>query len=218
MSAPDASSPELTPKPVTSDDAPRRSGGSSIRLVVLLLILLVAGVAAGWDYLVARPGYEQALEKVEPLLPVSDRGADDGQNPAPAAQKTATQEDVHAALNLAPAVTETAGSYLVERYSWRRGLPWLTYDLWIIYDDDAGRTLRNATSMRAEADLYYATARQPDAPASEPAGVNDSPSDASEQPAGEPSESPADAEADAAEAPADETPEPTAGDAPADDS
>lgn len=179
---------------------------------MLLLILLVAGVAAGWDYLVARPGYEQALEKVKPLLPLSDSGADESAD-APATQKTATQEDVHAVLDVSPAVTETAGSYLVERYSWRRGIPWMTYDLWVIYDDDSGRTLRNATSVRAEADLYYATARQADSPTADGATANEPPADAAEIAADEAPESSADAKADAAGSPADETP-----DTPADDS
>jgi hypothetical protein len=205
MSAPDASSPNAAPNSATSGDEPRRSGGSSTRLIVLLLILLVAGAAAGWDYLIARPGYEQALEKVEPLLPTSDRDADEGAS-RPAAPKIATQEDVHGVLDAEPAVTETAGAYVIERYSWRRGLPWLTYDLWVIYDDDAARTLRNATSVRAEADLYYATARQADSPAPGSDPLNESSADASE-PAKDATEPSADAKADDAEPPAEEAPE-----------
>jgi hypothetical protein len=179
---------------------------------VLLLILLVTAAAAGWDYLVARPGYEQALEKVEPLVPMSDSGAGEDAD-RQAAPKDATQKDVHAVLGVSPAVTEPAGSYLVERYSWRRGIPWLTYDLWVIYDDDGVHTLRNATSKRSEADLYYATARQPDAPAADPAPANDPSTDVSEAPPRETPESPADAQEDDADSPAGETPE-----APADDS
>jgi hypothetical protein len=220
MSAPDArsSAPESRSAP---EGAAERSSGSSTRLVVLLLILLVVGLAAGWDYLIARPGYEQALAKVEPLLPGGD--ADDeeeaevaGESPASPPFEVSTLEDVHAVLGLTPAVTESAGAYLVERYSWRRGIPWMTYDLWVIYDDDAGRTLRNATSKREEADLYYATARPPEAPATDPAieSPADPPADPAEAPTDEPSETPADASDDAAA----DAPAADAADAPADDS
>jgi hypothetical protein len=207
MSAPDASPPNA-PNPATSGDEPRRSGGSSTRLVVLLLILLVAGAAAGWDYLIARPAFYQAQDKVKPLLPGSDADADKGDvTPSVSAPIDATQKDVHAALGLTPAATEPAGSYLVERYSWRRGIPWMTYDLWVIYDDDERRTLRNATSVREEADLYYATARQADSAPTGSDPLNESPAGASEPPLEDATESSADAKAEDADSPADEAPE-----------
>lgn len=208
MSVPDAASPKPAPETPREGDSPRRSGGSSTRLIVLLLILLVAAAAAGWDYLLARPGYEKALRDVEPLLPLSDRGdaEDAGASSTRTAEEPATQEDVHAVLDAAPATTETAGSYLIERYSWRRGLPWMTYDLWVIYDDDAGRTLRNATSVRAEADLYYATARPSDTSAGDSATASESSAEAPNEPAQDRSAPSADVPSDAANAPAEEAP------------
>lgn len=198
MSAPDARS-SSSDAPPADENVSRRSGGASGRLVVLLLILLVVGIAAGWDYLVARPAFYEAQKKVEPLLPGSAPDAEEEVEPV--TREPATQKDVHAALGLTPGVTESAGAYLVERYSWRRGVPWLTYDLWVIYDDDAERTLRSATSVREEADLYYATANRPGASASDPAA--DAETDAGAEPA----------DAEAPGAPADDSP-----DAPADDS
>ncbi|HEV7280068.1 MAG TPA: hypothetical protein VGN57_07620 [Pirellulaceae bacterium] len=210
MSAPDARSSASQSKPAP-DGASRRSGGSSARLTVLLLILFVAGIAAGWDYLFARPAFYVAQEKVEPLLPGSDADAEEEIEPAEPAPGPATQKDVHAALGLTPAATEPAGPYLVERYSWRRGIPWMTYDLWVIYDGDEQRTLRNATSVRQEADLYYATATPPAAPESDLSDEAitfplDGPADVSSPP-------PAEAEADASGSPAGDAP-----DSPADDS
>ena len=136
-----------------------------MRLIVLLAILAIVGAAAGWDWFVARPGYEGAVETAERFLPEPAEGEEDA---APRTEP-ATQEEVHAALDAEPAAVDTAGPYLIERYAWRRGVPWMEYELWLIYDGEVEpHSLLNATSRREEADLYYATAQHAAAPSDAP--------------------------------------------------
>lgn len=193
MSASDPSAPApISDAHETKGPASSRSKGSSTRLLVLCGILVVGLVAAGWDYLVARPAYESTLKKVDELLPLGP----DGKATGKPRSEQATQDEVHAAIGVAPTATDDVGMYLVERYSWRRGLPWATYDIWVVYDDDERKTLRDATSMKEESDVYFRTSDRPAAP-SEPNGLK--PLSESAASGGESSE---DAETPASEAPA----------------
>lgn len=113
---------------------PPDSGGAAIlppwrRAVVLLSCLIVMFAALAYDYGLARPSAENAHAKIQELA--GKRSLVSG--------RQLSNLDVQKAIERQPSEVQVGKAYYVERYSWRAGLPWKTYDLWVIYTTFEGR-------------------------------------------------------------------------------
>ena len=134
----------------------QRPAGSG-RKLFLVLLLLVAVAALGYDFLVAKPAWEEAFNRAQTM-----------QDPKKDSQGEAIQEngrivrlgdvdgdgditpkDVKQFLNRAPSTSESpADNTLVETYSWRRGIPFATYDVHVIYSRGKNSTTLYSVSKR----------------------------------------------------------------------
>jgi hypothetical protein len=107
----------------------KSSGGNSaamFRQIFLVLIMLLGLAALGYDYLLARPGADQAHQKMEEVH--------DQQKAAKADEKIATKEKMQEIAGKAPGTVEKKDNYLLETYYWRRGLPWYSYTVTVLYE------------------------------------------------------------------------------------
>ena len=120
-------------------DTPQSGGAAGIRQIVLLIILALAVVALIWEFMVARPQSTAAWKAVSELL---------ASNYAAAGEVTNTNKEVQDAVGKAPSrVTSDEPNKAVEHYTWRRGLPFLSYSIRVIYDKkEDGRLLLNTAS------------------------------------------------------------------------
>jgi hypothetical protein len=97
-----------------------------IALFTILGFLLLALV---WDRL-AKGGSDAAFAKVEELINQQHLNTE--------AQGMIHPEDVHAAIG-SPSTKEDHGHYLLETFSWRRGNPFSTYFVNVIYTKRQGQ-------------------------------------------------------------------------------
>lgn len=115
-----AETPEDAGTPAPSAEAKT----SPVRLIVLLLILAVAGFALYWDRQIARPESEDRVEKLEQA--VIER------NSTAAALQLSPEEVAEVIGREASPVRETE-KWSMERYRWPAGLPWKSYDIYVVY-------------------------------------------------------------------------------------
>jgi hypothetical protein len=126
QAAPATSSPSgasETPKP-------------NVLRIVLFSILAVMIVALIYEYGFVRPSYKAAETAIDDLI--ETRGvADTG---------PITPQVVQARFGKAPAGgTQDKGEYFLEHYRWVRGLPWQTYNIYVVYDHSEPPLLFNST-------------------------------------------------------------------------
>lgn len=120
-----------------------RMSGVAKRPIILVLILVVCIVGLGYDYLVARPGCEQAHVQLQKVL---DQAKSD--------QKTVDEDAVEKALNKKPAETRKGKHYTWTRYSWQAGAPWRTYDVWVVYHMVEGKLCCRDISKNVEPTMF----------------------------------------------------------------
>ncbi len=100
-------------------------GTSPWRLVLLLAVFGVALAGLLYDRCVARPDLQRASDTIERLL--SDTNAD------PNGDGTVTEDEVQSELGRKPASVQKLANGQVERYTWPSGLPYRTFDLYVVY-------------------------------------------------------------------------------------
>ncbi|MCA9121845.1 MAG: hypothetical protein H6822_11790 [Planctomycetaceae bacterium] len=88
--------------------------GSNKRLIVLVGLLAVALFALWYDYKVARPSVDRAYERI---------ASENATVNAAAEHRLMTNVDVQSVLGRSPNETYLVGSYTVEAYRWRAGMP-----------------------------------------------------------------------------------------------
>ncbi len=104
---------------------PPAKGTSPLRLVILLLIFGIALAGLLYDYCIARPAQKDAYNKILGLL--------DGSTPDPSGDGTVTDDEVQSILGNKPTGTKALTNGKIETYSWRSGLPYRTYFLYVVY-------------------------------------------------------------------------------------
>lgn len=120
---------ELTP----GNRPKKKSKGAQIRLAVLSVILVLAFGGLAYDFAVARPQSQAAFKRVGAML------ADES--------RTVTSEDVQKEVGFAPK-KEDKGYYTLETYSWNRGLPFMTYRIYVVYEGKDVLVLRTVSLNR----------------------------------------------------------------------
>ena len=95
------------------------------RLILLLLVFGVALAGLLYDYTIARPALQQADQTMQGLLEgtIKDPNNDGG----------VTESEVQELLGRAPSSVTLLDSGKMETYSWRSGLPFRTYSLYVVY-------------------------------------------------------------------------------------
>ncbi len=101
------------------------AGTNPVRLTILLLVFGIALAGLLYDYCVARPGHKNAYDKIMSLL--------DGTTDDPNGDGTFSDDEVQSVLGYKPSKIESLPNGKIEIYSWRSGLPYRTYDLFIVY-------------------------------------------------------------------------------------
>ncbi len=111
---------------------------SPLRLVVLLLVFGVALAGLLYDYCIARPSINKADKLIENLL----------QNPDadPNGDGTVTEDEVQSVLGCKPAQINNIPNGKVEVYTWRSGLPYRTYKLYVVYQGQQMPLLYSAST------------------------------------------------------------------------
>jgi hypothetical protein len=143
---------------MNTDEFKSASSGSG-RKMFLVLLLLVAVAAFGYDFFVAKPAFQAGYEKLQSM---TDPKKDDTGNPIFVNSSIVKQgdlngdgyitiEDVHEVIGRAPSATETpenSDSTIVETYSWTRGIPFMTYDAYVVYSKGEEHTTMYAVTER----------------------------------------------------------------------
>ena len=111
---------------------------------VLLVILVVLLAALLYDRFVAAPQLNKAYDIVGELLTAADEPSQ-GEVKSPV-----TEADVKQAIGEPGNPREDAGKFVIDRYSWRRGLLFLSYDLYIVYFKDPDGQLLLFKSIKNE--------------------------------------------------------------------
>ena len=109
----------------TVDSPPQQAAApsSNVRTLVLLGLLVLAIASLGYDRLVARPAAEAAHQLVNDKA--SERSS--------SANKQLDNSEVAALFEKGPAERLEGDHYYVEKYSWLGGLPFRSYDCWVVY-------------------------------------------------------------------------------------
>jgi hypothetical protein len=102
---------------------------------VLLVILVVLLAALLYDRFVAAPRANKAYDAVDALLTAAEQPSM-GENTRPV-----TDVEVKSAIGEPGHPREDAGQFAIDRYSWRRGLLFTSYDLYVVFHKDAGGQL-----------------------------------------------------------------------------
>jgi hypothetical protein len=145
---------------------PPKKSSAALRTLILLglLVLIVAGGL--WDLYGAKEPRDKAYDRVLALQSTATGMADPNQAPT-------TQADVQKAVGTQPSESTTEDGVIYERYSWRRGIPWMTYDLWVLYRDGADKEMLVA-QLGEEGKphpFYAANSHEAEAPMPDPATV-----------------------------------------------
>jgi hypothetical protein len=123
--------------PATS--SPAGAGETSkpnVLRIVLFAILAVMIVALIYEYGMVRPSYKSAETAIDDLIEV--RGMAD--------KEPITPQVVQARFGKTPVGgTQDKGDYYLEHYRWVRGLPWQTYNIYVVYDHTEPPRLFNST-------------------------------------------------------------------------
>ena len=96
-----------------------------IRLAILLIIFGVALAGLLYDYCVARPAHYRATETIVGLLT--------GTTADPDGDDAITDDKIQSILGCKPSEVEMLSNGKIEIYSWRSGLPYRHYDLYVVY-------------------------------------------------------------------------------------
>lgn len=117
------------------DPSPSKSGGyhQRMRLIVLGLVLAVGGLAAAFDYGVARPNVRQADQDIATRA---------GQSPP-----EIRSDEIRQIVGRQPSRIFQDQSNRVEVFSWVSGLPFRTHDLYV--------TFREVTTDEGESESLY---------------------------------------------------------------
>jgi hypothetical protein len=111
---------------------------SPLRLIVLLLVFGVALVGLLYDYTIARPAIKKADKTIQGLL--------DGSMKDPSGDGAVTEDEVQSLLGSKPSRVTQLETGKIEVYSWRSGLPYRTYDLYVVYSGQQLPLLHSATT------------------------------------------------------------------------
>jgi hypothetical protein len=114
---------------------------SPLRLIVLLSVFGVALVGLLYDYTIARPAIKKADNTIQGLL--------EGSIKDPSGDGAVTEDEVQSLLGSKPSRVTQLETGKIEVYSWRSGLPYRTYDLYVVY---SGRRLPLLYSATANAE------------------------------------------------------------------
>ena len=95
-----------------------------IRQIFLVVILLLVAAAFAYDFLVVRPAHSDAWKKVSEI--------DEAEN------SNVTSADVQEMMGFAPANVKDTDTARIETYRWRRGLPFLSYSVSVVYSKSPG--------------------------------------------------------------------------------
>jgi hypothetical protein len=125
------------------NDTPFRSRSAvrAIRQTILVLALLAAVAALGYDFLIVRPKFKAAWEKIQE---VDNR------------PESTTNVQVRELLGMVPASTEENERGYIETFEWQRPLPFLKYKLNVVYHGS-----KVTTSAGKEYMFYSATTKEP---------------------------------------------------------
>ena len=93
------------------------------RQLVLILILAIMLGALYWDRKVARPNSQAKQKELEELA--TER--------LTSSKPQLSQEEVATALGRGPVATRDLDGFIIEKFSWRGGLSWRTYDINVQY-------------------------------------------------------------------------------------
>ena len=142
------------------------AGGSPIRLVVRVIlfgILLYLICALPYDYFVARAGQVKAWEKLyNKRAEQSDPEYKENETPGLLQRKNegsgdveTTNETVAETLGRKPSKSTSENGVTTEVYTWRAGLPWKTYNIYVVYAERKNKKprLENAFLNEAPSDL-----------------------------------------------------------------
>lgn len=130
------------------EDSPRahlpQRGFSAVR--TLLLIGALSAIVAGglWDHYGAKAPREAAYGAIQDL----QGGTGD------VSQPVVTQDQVRAAIGRAPTKEWVEEGVAYELYSWRRGMPIWTYDMYVAYADESKQLLVADLDEQPHAAMY----------------------------------------------------------------
>lgn len=134
--------------------APPSKAARVRRGVLIVCLLMMIGMAA-YDRLVARPAVAAAQQTLQ----------DAAQAQVSKAGRQMDEATVREKLGRQPNETHSGDAYFVERYAWRAGLPWRTYDLWVIYTQFQGRkSFYNSQLYQRPEDRYFPGWKAPPLP------------------------------------------------------
>jgi hypothetical protein len=108
--------------------------------ILLYSILGLLVVALAFDFFVARPGQQAAVEKLNAFMP-DQSGSAMISNAEPT-----TYGQVIEAIGVEPSSSEEGPTYFMDRFSWRSGLPWRSHDLYVIYTKKTTTTEGTSTT------------------------------------------------------------------------
>ena len=103
---------------------------STIRQIVLVGILLVGLAALGYDRKMARPAAESAHANLETRI-----------DKAKAKNKRIDKEAAEKFLGKKSSKIRKGEHYQWARYTWMAGVPWRSYDVWVVYEPGQGDKL-----------------------------------------------------------------------------
>ncbi|MHB0956504.1 MAG: hypothetical protein ACYC0X_10140 [Pirellulaceae bacterium] len=122
-----------------SPAAPRPANGTNpIRLILLLLVFGVALACLLYDYTIARPNIQKADQTIQGLM--------EGSIKDPNGDGTVTADEVQLILGNKPSRIDQLPNGMIEVYSWRSGLPFRTYSLYVVYSGKQMPLLHSATT------------------------------------------------------------------------
>jgi hypothetical protein len=117
---------------MVDENRPHAAGQNSFRARVRvgLFVILALMIAAGlYEFLLARPGVDAAYERIDKANSVALTAANGG---------SLTPERVHEVVGSPPSrevdlKDQNGNQYQMEVYTWRGGLPWRTYNVYVVY-------------------------------------------------------------------------------------
>lgn len=110
-----------------------RSSAAGIRQIVLILLLIAAAGGWFWEFQIARPGPDNAFEKIRETI--DERLLKAGSQPLSPA-------DVRKVLGKNPTKVEGTDedAHNVETYTWYSVIPGRSYNLWVTYRVNANKS------------------------------------------------------------------------------
>ncbi len=148
--SPSADSTPAEPTPSESAaPAPTAPPASNTRTIVLFVLLAIALSALGYDRFVARPAVAAAHKMIN----------DKANERSTSSKKQLDNTEVAKLFGREPSEHLEGKHYCVEKFSWMGGLPWRTYDCWVVYspsNDGDKKTYRfNSAYLNEEPEEQY---------------------------------------------------------------